>query len=162
MKTWLTKFRISCSKDSNRPRSSSLCRAVTKSEELRAFAEEMDAIESDLKEPRPAVQLPPWLHARIMRGVREEAVPAAPQYRAHWAWIPAAALVLLFCVWQWTERASAPAAPGWSTSVTTTIETGQRMAVTMPNTVVSPLTDEWQYLNHDLLHARDFLLASLP
>jgi hypothetical protein len=162
MKTCLTKFRISSARDSGRSLPLSLQQTVAQSQDLQAFSDESEAVDSALKQSKPVVQPPPWLHARVMRAVQEKRPPIAAHRPLRWGWAPATALLLLFCVWQFRERASVPDPQPWSAPVTTTIETGQRFAAKMPAAIVSPLTDEWQHLNHDLTHATDFLLASLP
>src|SRR2546429_6806035 len=70
MKSWLTKFRISCALDVNRPLSVSLRRIIEQSGELRQFVAQNAALEEALKSQPAKPASPTTLHAGIMKSIR--------------------------------------------------------------------------------------------
>jgi len=168
MNTWLTKWRISNAMDDRGSFPPAVKIALAQSAELRQFAADAAALELALTHARPGPATSPALHASIMRAVQfAEPVRsfAWPEYRSRL--MPAAALALLlllsmFSVWRFTKP-SEVIAPSSSMAVAgTALDTGCQLVRAMPDTALSPLTNERQWLDRDLVSAQEFLLASLP
>jgi len=167
MNTWLTKWRMSNAIDDRGSFPPAVKTALAQSAELRQFAEDAAALELALTHSRPIPAASPALHASIMRAIRSPEPAracACPEYRSRL--MPAAALALLllsaFGAWRLTKR-SEVISPATSMAVAgTALETGCQLVRAMPDTALSPLTNERLWLDRDLVRAREFLLASLP
>ena len=125
---------------------------------------EYKPVDQALRDAVPELEVPPGLHTSIMGAVRTLG-PTIPSARkpSSLRWLPASALVALFCVvWAW-HMGSKPA-PAQSTfeRAGTALATGEEMALAVPGAAVAPLTQEWQRLNQDLDNTTEFLLATLP
>ena len=132
-------------------------------------------LELALNRSHPKVEVPPSLHASIMRAIRvssptsaRKEVPTArgkkhlPQNLWWWLAVPSTALLAL-AVWSIGQRG------GWDNSPATplypavaALKAGAKITRDMPIIAVAPLTEELERLDQDLESARQLLAASLP
>ena len=168
---WLTKFRLSAARDSQRPLPPSLCDAIARSDELQRLEKDATSMERALRNCSPRASAPPpGFHHAIMRAVRGAARPAAPVHApALRHWLPASALAVLMLIAAWSvvrqggmsSTPSASAHDGLAPAAAA-LELCQQVTQRMPAEMVAPLSEEWQRLNVDFDRAQQFLLASLP
>src|SRR5438477_10288510 len=71
MKSWLTKFRISCALEEDKPLPQSLRRKVARSAHLRQFLLQTTAMRNALENQLPKPAPPPLLHSAIMTSIRD-------------------------------------------------------------------------------------------
>ena len=171
MNTWLTKWRISSAVDDRKPLPPAVKSAVAQSAEVRQFAEAATALELALTHCRPMPVASSALHVSIMRAVQSAEpvrVFAWPEYRSRL--LPAATLALLlllsvFGAAHFPKRFSVLSPAGGSPSLAvagSALETSCDLMRAMPDAALSPLNHERLWLDHDLVRAQEFLLASLP
>jgi hypothetical protein len=172
MKNLLDKFRISAALDAGQPIPPALDQRVARSAELRRFAARTAHLDQSLKEaPRPR-DVPPGLHAAILRNVRAAARPARPAGArgSLLRWLPAPALagLALAALWWTLQRpaaltqtrplgAEAPLAAGLAA-----LEWGDAITRRMPEELLAPLAEELSRIEHDLNRSAELLLASVP
>jgi hypothetical protein len=171
MKSWLLKFRISNALDDRRPLSPAVGQAITQSEEVRRFAENCSALDRALKNQLPKLAASASLHTSIMRAVRA-AVPApvAENQPAWPRWIPVSSLVLLillgvFLAFQFFPNPGTKVQHAdWHplAAASSVLELGGNLVRETPAAAMSPLSDELQRLDRDLVNTEQFLFASLP
>jgi hypothetical protein len=108
----------------------------------------------------PPSEPPPWLHASIMNGVRQQAEvrPVASRWRLVWA-LPVVVVAIL--VGWLVFRPTAPQA-GRLASGDTPAPVLSEVAWQGATLAVQPLDDELTNLTHDLKRTQEFLLASVP
>jgi hypothetical protein len=167
MKLWITKARISAAFDAGRKPSAGLWRSISGSDELRAFEQEMTALDRALKHTVPSPEPPPSLHRSIMEAVRaaNRLAPARRELAVlRWLTAPALAVVVLLGIWWATRGPVTPPVQDKPSLVvaTTALDLGGEMARAVPSAVISPLANELERLNRDLNDTAEFLLASLP
>ena len=108
----------------------------------------------------PPQEPPPWLHASVMNGVRDQAgaAPATPRLRLAWA-LPVAAAALLagWFLLRPTDPLTGRLASEEIPALMLSEVTWQSAAV-----AVQPLDDELTNLTRDLKRTQEFVLASLP
>jgi hypothetical protein len=167
MKAWISKFRISSGYDEESlPKR--LATSKELSEDVRQFGESSGRLDRALRNTQGLIQTPDSLHGSIMRAVRVGGVH--PADGVSFALGPQAAaaavlvLALIFLALAPSHRQSAVTkilTPPLSLPVAA-LELGEQVTQAAPETVLSPLTQEWQRLNLDLDKTGQFLLSSLP
>ena len=171
MKSWLTKLRISFALDSDKPLPPGLRQRVNRHDEAGRIVESSEKLHRALRSARPKADAPPSLHESIIRAI-ETSRPVEESRPAILRWLPApamalAGLLILGLVWFFLRPASPSAkvvipSPQTLTEATLVLERGENMAVTMPDALLTPLSEELQRLNRDLDRTGQLLLASLP
>ena len=165
------KFKISNAMDQRRALSDTTQAAVQASSELRAFAQDMRAVDKALsRPPYPRADAP--LHHSIMRAVRAAALEPAPKSAFSGLWLaPAVALVVLAAIGWWLAGPRAPQpAPKMALAagqlpfgtVSTAFDFGGRMTRQMPADVIAPLSNEWAQVDADLRGATKAIVDSMP
>ena len=148
---WLSHFRISASLDNGKTSTSRPAAG-----ESSAFAQQIAHIDQQLKAARPEVAAPPFLHSSIMGAVRAAAVASRHRSKHRLAWWLAAAtgsaLVVVLAVYFVIPHPVVPSP----------VRNLNQQMVTLPSTVLSPLSDELQRVHQDLQNTTQFLLASVP
>jgi hypothetical protein len=175
MKSWLTKFRLSATLDSDRSASPSRRRGLADSEETRRFDETIRSLDHALRNQPPASGAQPDLHSAIMEAVRASRgthrnSAATRQWVLSPRWLPAPALATLALLGLWWTLHRPPnvhvheaeTAPAPILQIASALEAGDNAARSLPPAVVAPLSDELGRVNLDLENAAHFLLASLP
>ncbi|SRR5258708_13980534 len=170
MKNWIAKLRISAALDSDKQLPPKLRKRIARSGGVREFASRTAALDDALKRARPRNDPPPWLHAWVMRSVRQEAIPAQrPRWPARLAWVGGAVAALALGSVCWTIFTSRGPQPSARTAGAASLDTasgalqlGSDLARTAPATLVAPLSNEMDQLNNDLNKTAEFLMASLP
>jgi hypothetical protein len=171
MSTWLQKYKISNALNDRLPLPPAVERAVSRSAELRSFAEHASALGHALKSETSPPEAPAFLHASIMRAVRHaRSTTVRETPSAGLRWVPAFGLVCLILLGGLlaTQFSSPPAvkvSPVDSPSlaaVDSALEFGGTLIREAPDVALSPLSDELQRLNRNLADTGQFLLASLP
>jgi len=161
MKSWLAKFRISAALDAGKPLPESLRRAIAADSDLEQFTRRSETLGRALRRP-PSDE--PSMHDSIMRAVRIAARPAPPRRGFGLAWLamPASVAALAaVCFWWGFHRQAPPGGPSL-TGAAMVLEMSEKMPNTMPSLVMSPLSDEWARVDHDLQNTKQVLLASFP
>jgi len=138
--------------------------------EVRRFEESLHAMDCHLRESCADDDVPPGLHASVMRAVRTlnmESEPAPSTFLARR--LAVAALVLAVGVgvfWSLnqvnvgvTDGASSTSTPP---SFAAAFEQGHELTQAAPNAVLGPLSGEWELLNGDFQNALNFVAASVP
>jgi hypothetical protein len=167
MKTWFAKIRISAALDESRQPGGSRPAGISRSNELRAFGQEMAALDRALKDASPKPRAPASLHGSIMRAVQAGQPPAVaqrPLALLRWLTAPAAVAIALLLIWQ-AQRHPARPAPTATQSLATAasaLDMSRQMTRVVPSAVLGPLSEELERLNRDLDNTAKFLLASLP
>ena len=171
MKSWSTKLRIFFALDSDKPLPPGLRKRVNRNDGPGGIVESSDKLHRALHAARPKTDAPPFLHKSIMRAI-ETSRPVEDSRPAILRWLPVpamalAGLLILGLVWFFL-RPTPPKAkvgspsPQTLTQATLVLESGENMAVTMPDALLTPLSEELQRLNRDLDRTGQLLLASLP
>jgi len=162
MMLWWAKYRISTALDGGKLFSSGLLRTISRSRDLRQFAERSAAVDAALKGKPPRPELPAFLHEGIMRAVessRARPAAVAPAMRlVPWLAAPALALLVFGGAWWFRDRVRSSALQ----PATAALNLGSRMPERIASSAVAPLSDELQRLHRDFDNTKDFLLASLP
>ena len=163
MKSWLARLRIAHALDFGKPVPAAVWRAIAASSEIRAFQEDAEEVVGALKNAKPTVNPPPWLHDSIMRALREPAGRAtAPVHLRvlRWAIGPVVlALALLAGRWGMQRPASRPEALAAATAA---FELGNDVSRTVPGAVMDPLSDELDRVQRDLDNTAQLLLTAMP
>jgi hypothetical protein len=169
MKSWLGKLKISLTIDSGRPLALRLRRRVGQSSEVTRFAETSAALHRALQSTRPRPTVPDSLHDSIIRAVRASSNRSGARPAIAFKWVPASitTIVIVLALFWFLHRPAGRStkdqlAPQGFAEVAGALDAGQQLASAMPSTLVAPLSDEWQRLNHDLDRTGECLLASLP
>ncbi len=171
MKSWLLKFKISNALNDGRPLAPALKNALTQSDELRRFEENSSALAHALKSQLPNPRVSGPLHASIMRAVRTAHHAAVAENQSAWPrWIPvSAAAVLVLCgallVFEFSNNPSSKVQPADSQALaaaSAAMEAVGSLVREAPAAAWSPLADEMQRLDRDLVKTKHFLFASLP
>jgi hypothetical protein len=161
MKSWLSKWKISAALDSGKPLPESLLRKIAADPELERFAKRTQALGQTLRNVPPSG---PPLHDSIMRAVRNAARPAQPRRAPVLSWLAASGAVAALAVvglYLTFFRLKPPATQALDGPVMV-LEMSENMSATMPSFVMSPLSNEWARVDHDLQSTTQVLLASLP
>jgi hypothetical protein len=167
MKRWFMKARISAALDAGGKPSADLRQAISGSDELQGFEEEMTSLDRALKQTVLRPNVPPALHRSIMQAVQTAGHPTRKVRQLpflRWAPVPALTVLVLLAIW-WMARG--PARPPVRNTqsleaATAALDLGGKMAHAVPSAVVMPLANELERLNRDLDNTARFLLASLP
>jgi hypothetical protein len=171
MKSWLIKYKISNALNDRKPLPPAVGRAMARSEELRRFAENSSALNHALKSQLPSPEDCPLLHDSIMRAVRTSMHARAAQKQLAWPrWVPVSSLGLLVLLGalmaiQFFSTMNMKVQPENSQTFAaagSAIELGGSLVREAPDVAMSPLSDEMQKLDRNLVDAKKFLLASLP
>jgi len=164
MKSWLSKWRISAALDAGKPLSESLQRKIAADPELERFAKRTQVLGQNLRSLPPSG---PPLHDSIMRAVRAAARLEQPRRAPVLSWLAAsgavAALAALaaVCLYLTFLRTKPPGRQALDGPVMV-LEMSENMPASMPTLVMSPLSDEWARMDHDLQSTTQVLLASFP
>jgi hypothetical protein len=161
MKSWLAKFRISAALDAGKPLPPSLRRAIATDPELERFMRRTENLGRALRKP-PLAE--PALHDSIMRAVRAATRPEPPRRTFGAAWLAATAslaALAVVCFWMGFHRQAARGGQSLA-GAAMVLEMSEKMPNTMPSLVMSPLSDEWARVDHDLQNTKQVLLASFP
>lgn len=171
MKSWLIKFKISNALNDGRPLAPAVKKAITHSEELRRFAENSSALDHALKSQLPRTGTNGPRHAAIMRAVRAANQASATEKQPAWPrWIAVsipASLVLLvtFLAIELLHHPSPQVHLVDSQTLAaanSALEVVGRLVREAPAAAWSPMSEEMQRLDRDLVNTKNFLLASLP
>ena len=171
MKSWLIKYKISNAFNDRKPLPPAVGRAMARSEELRRFAENSSALNHALKSQLPSREDCPLLHDSIMRAVRTSMPARAAEKQPAWPrWVPVSSLGLLvllgvLMIIQFFPTMNVKVQPENSQTLAaagSAIELGGSLVREAPAVAMSPLSDEMQKLDRNLVDAKKFLLASLP
>jgi hypothetical protein len=161
MKSWLSKWRISAALDAGKSLPESLRRKIAADPELERFAKRTQALGQTLRSLPPSG---PPLHDSIMRAVRAAARPEQPRRAPVLSWLAASgavAALAVVCVYLTFFRLKSPNRQALDGPVMV-LEMSENMSMTVPTLVMSPLSDEWARVDHDLQNTKQVLLASLP
>ncbi|HEY5911851.1 MAG TPA: hypothetical protein VJA21_14710 [Verrucomicrobiae bacterium] len=155
MKSIWQQYRMSAALDNDKTQPDP--RTISGGEEGRAFARSLATLDQQLKNARSDAPAPPFLHESIMAKVRRQAeAPATrPGVLLGWWAAPACAAALVVCFFLAMHFARRPA-------LRAPVSRPQEELAALPDTVLSPLSDELEHLQRDLRTTTDFLLASLP
>ena len=171
MKTWLTKWRISHALDERKALSPAVERALAESAELRRFAADAAAVDQAFTQARPQPTDAPSLHTAILGAIRSAEPATSFRWQDIWPrLIPATTLAILIIMsvclasrsvhpTQQVAKFDAAASLGTASYA---LEMSGNLMCSIPDTALSPLSEEILMLNRDLTNAQDFLLASLP
>jgi hypothetical protein len=167
---WLNKLKISNALDSGQPLPPGLRDKIARSPDLCRFEKNAVTLNRELRAALPQTETPASLHAAITRSVRRVGPGAAslsPRFKTLLRRLPASAVAaIVLTAWLFLRSALPPVAQTPESQVlahaATTLDLGQQIAHAAPDAVLTPLSDEWQRLNHDLDQTAQFLLASLP
>ena len=161
MKSWFTKWKISASLDAGKPMPESLRRTIDADPELQRFAKRAEAHGETLRQLTPSG---PPMHDSIMRAVRAAARQEQPRRDAAWRWWVAsgalAALTLVSVYWTHL-RPKVPVQQAMESPVMF-LEMSTNKLAEMPALMMSPLSNEWARVDHDLQSTTKVLMASLP
>jgi hypothetical protein len=178
MKTLLTKFMVSRSLDTGAPVSGFWKKRMAGSPELEQFERAARALDGQLKKPGPSAEpdLPPSLHASIMRAVRAAQASPHPEAGDEAAWnltpllgpgLVAAALLLLGASvwlaldpWGQTGRRNArnPSVAAWPAAAPLAEQLTSHSVTVLRESLSQPIEN----LSRDVRETAQFLLASLP
>jgi ferric-dicitrate binding protein FerR (iron transport regulator) len=161
MKSWFSKWKISTALDERKPWPESLRRKIDAEPELERFAKRAQALGQTLRNLPPSA---PPIHDSIMRAVRSAARPAPPRRAPVLFWLStsgAVAAVAAVCFYLTYLHPKLSGQQALDTPVAV-LEMGENMSKTMPSFVMSPLSNEWARVDHDLQSTTQVLLASLP
>ena len=158
---------ISAALDAGRQPSAWLQTEASSSDELRAFEQEMRALDHALRQTAPKPEAPASLHYSIMQAVRTADRPAAATREPsilRWAPLPVLGVTVLLaaCWFLYIPGRQSAHPPQSLAAATAALELGGQITRTVPSAVVAPLSDELERLNRDLDSTAQFLLASLP
>ena len=156
MNSWISKLKASADLDRSTPPPRSVHIQPAENE---AFRASISALDSALRGGPPAPETPPGLHASIMAAIRRSESPARPAWLSRYRWAIAACL-LLSAWWAGTHLLHPRLSPSPFTAPAS--KQFNRQMATLPSTVLSPLSHEWEALNLDLQQTARFLLASVP
>jgi len=139
----------------------SLRRTIDADPELQRFAKRAEAHGETLCQLTPSG---PPMHDSIMRAVRAAARQEQPRRDAAWRWWVAsgalAALTLVSVYWTHL-RPKVPVQQAMESPVMF-LEMSTNMLAEMPALMMSPLSNEWARVDHDLQSTTKVLMASLP
>ena len=161
MKSWLSKWRISAALDAGQPLSESLRQEIAADPELERFAKQAQALGQSLRNLPPSG---PPLHDSIMRAVRAAARPKPPRRAPVLSWLAASgalAALAAVCIYLPTLRPKPLGGQALDGPVMV-LEMSENMPASMRSLVMSPLSNEWARVDHDLQSTTQVLLASLP
>jgi len=169
MKNWLTKLSLSFHLDSRKPIPPRLQQRIDASPELHRFAQASAGVHDRLKASHPTCQPPPSLHRSIMHEIQNSRRTEIPKKTARLVWLPAS-LVAVFALgllsWLHVSPAPTPAltqpVPQTLAQAAVVLDSGEQLTSTLPDSLLAPLSQELQRLNHDLDQTGQLLLASLP
>jgi hypothetical protein len=162
MKSWLSKWKISAALDSGQPLPESLRRKIDADPELQRFAQRAQALGQTLRSPPPSG--PPDFHDSIMRAVRSSARAEQPRRVPVWSWLAASgavAAVAVACLYLSSLRPKVERREALDGPVKI-LKMGENISTTVPSFAMSPLSNEWAHVDHDLQDTAQVLLASLP
>lgn len=167
MKTWLAKFRVSTTLDSDQISRERSATVGTENQEVGRFAASLQTLDRRLKSECPIVVVPAELHTTIMRAVDRV---AARERRAVgpclMRWVPASGVALVAVIglwWHFSEpmKEVQPTAP-----MAAAIELVVEPLATVPQlasaAMLAPLSQEMESLKRDFQGAVRFLAASVP
>jgi cytochrome c-type biogenesis protein CcmH/NrfG len=161
MKSWLSKWRISAALDAGEPLSESLRRKIAADPELELFTKRTQSLRQTL---RNAPLSAPPLHDSIMRAVRNSARQEQPRRApvlSWWAASGAVAALAVACLYMTYVRPKLSRTQALDGPVMV-LEMSEHMQTSVPSLVMSPLSNEWALVDHDLQDTKQVLLASLP
>jgi len=161
MKSWLSKWRISTALDAGKPLPESLRRKIAADPELERFTKRTQALVQTLRKLPPSG---PPLHDSIMRAVRDAARSKQSRRAPVLSWLAASGVVAALaaaCLYVTYFRAKLPGKQALDGPVLV-LEMSENMQTSMPSLVMSPLSNEWALVDHDLQDTKQVLLASLP
>lgn len=121
--------------------------------------EVLNRLETELRNSRPAAQIPADLHGSIISSVRRACSSVPSDSRSPFAiWLSGAfaTTVLILGVW-WTL-----AQPAHNQNTDLAWQMAPRLSEETAAAALSPLSNELNYLRQDLSNAVDFLVASVP
>jgi hypothetical protein len=123
----------------------------------------MSNLEYRLRRTASSPAPPPDLHDSIIQAVRNCRAPGQAAPRS-WCRPSLAAAVLVWLVaWAgWWTLSRPPAQPDLLTTATATLERSRVIPQEAQFAMLSPLSQEMEFLGRDLRNAVDFLVASLP
>jgi len=162
MKSWFSKWKISAALDSRQPLPESLRRKIDADPELQRFTQRAQALGETLRSLPPSG---PPLHDSIMRAVRSTARRDQPRRAPVLWWATASgavAAVAVFCILHFTILRPKNLARQALDGSETVREIIENMPATVPSLAMSPLSNEWVRVDHDLQDTAQVLLASLP
>jgi hypothetical protein len=161
MKSWLSKWRISAALDAGRPLPESLRRKIAADPELERFTRRTQALRQTLRSVRPAA---PAIHDSIMRAVRAAARPEPPRRAPVLSWLAASGAVAALAAVCLSPTVFRPKPPGRQAldGPAMILQMSENMPANMQSFVMSPLSNEWARVDHDLQDTKQVLLASLP
>jgi hypothetical protein len=121
-------------------------------------------LDQALRRAVPESEMPPALHASIMRAVQGAGAPAPPLSKPSvLRWLSACVLIALIGgAWVWHTNFRAGQSRSAFERAGLALAASREVAQAAPVTALAPLTEEWQRLNQDLDNTAQFLLAALP
>jgi hypothetical protein len=161
MKSWLSKWRISAALDAGKPWPESLRRKIAADPDLERFAKRTQVLGETLRSLPPSA---PPLHDSIMRAVRASARAEQSRRVPRLSWLAASgtvAALAVVCVYLIFIHMKPPARQALD-GPALVLEMSEHMSSNMTSYVMSPLSDEWARVDHDLQDTKQVLLASLP
>jgi hypothetical protein len=163
MKTWLSKFRISCALDETGLERGTASLGDREREGLRHYRASVEELDWRLRTARPADSVPVGLHHSIMRSVRRVAGGGGRRpspVRLRWLPAPALALLIVGGVW-WALNRPEDGSQSLVTAAAA-LEQGRQLTHQAPSAALAPLSQELENLNRDFRKAVEVLIASVP
>lgn len=163
MKTWLAKLRVSTELDSSEvSRTPSLIMSA-ETEEVRRFAASVKSLDCRLKAERVLSEVPSDLHASIMRAVRKASTPERREL-SPWVrrWLPASGVALLAAIGLWWHSPQPVTVKPVADPLAVVVKLPPSAPQRASSAILSPLSQEMEYLKRDFEGAVRFLAASAP
>lgn len=163
MKTWLAKFRISTTLDSDQISRKRSATVGTGNQEVGRFAASLQTLDRRLKSECPIAVVPADLHSTIMRAVGRA---AARERRAigPWLmrWLPASGVALVAATGLWWHFSQPVKEVPVVAPMALVVEPRATVPQLTSAAMLAPLSQEMESLKRDFQGAVRFLAASVP
>lgn len=163
MKTWLAKLRVSSELDLSELSRTQCAIVGAEAEEVRRFAVSVKSLDRRLKAERVRPEVPPGLHASIMRAVRKASTPERREM-APWVvrWLPASGVALLAAIGLWWHASQPVTVIPVAVPQASVVELPPSAPQRASSAILAPLSQEMEYLKRDFEGAVRFLAATVP
>jgi hypothetical protein len=163
MKAWLAKLRVSTELDSSEVSRTQSSIVGAEAEEVGRFAASVKSLDRRLKAERVLSEVPSDLHASIMRAVRKALTPERREL-SPWLlrWLPASGVALLAAIGLWWHTSQPVTVEPVAAPLASVVELPPSAPQRASSAILSPLSQEMEYLKRDFEGAVRFLAASVP